>query len=141
MSLQPQAIPPIPEETARIAHAILPKGNTFIRMRDEFGTFFRDEDFLDLFSEKGQPAESAWRLALVMVMQYAEGLTDRQAVVGGEATFTAESIAEKHDHKINGVVDAKTRTSKSDVLLNGFEQTDMPEHLSHRCHLSHPGWG
>jgi transposase len=48
-------------------------------MRDEFGTFFRDEDFLDLFSEKGQPAESGWRLALVMVMQYAEGLTDRQA--------------------------------------------------------------
>jgi len=48
-------------------------------MRDEFGTFFRDEDFLDVFSEKGQPAESAWRLALVMVMQYAEGLTDRQA--------------------------------------------------------------
>src|SRR6202162_1348252 len=79
MSLQPQAIPPIPEETARVAHAVLPKGNAFIHMRDEFGTFFRDEDFLDLFSEKGQPAESAWRLALVMVMQYAEGLTDRQA--------------------------------------------------------------
>ena len=79
MSLQPQAIPPVPEETARIARAILPKGNTSIHMRDELGTFFRDEDFLDLFSEKGQPAESAWRLALVMVMQYAEGLTDRQA--------------------------------------------------------------
>ncbi len=79
MSLQPQAIPPVPEETARVARAILPKGNAFIHMRDEFGTFFRDEDFLDLFSEKGQPAESAWRLALVMVMQYAEGLTDRQA--------------------------------------------------------------
>src|SRR5438132_7532440 len=79
MSLQPQAIPPIPEETARIARAILPKGNTYIHLRDELGTFFRDEDFLDLFSEKGQPAESAWRLALVMVMQYAEGLTDRQA--------------------------------------------------------------
>jgi transposase len=56
-----------------------PKGNTSIHMRDELGTFFRDEDFLDLFSQKGQPAESAWRLALVMVMQYAEGLTDRQA--------------------------------------------------------------
>lgn len=79
MSLQPQAIPPVPEETARVAHAILPKGNTYIPMRDEFGTFFRDEDFLDLFSEKGQPAESAWRLALVMVMQYAQALTDRQA--------------------------------------------------------------
>ncbi len=79
MSLQPQAVPPIPEETIRVARAILPKGNIFIQMRDELGTFFRDEDFLDLFSEKGQPAESAWRLALVMVMQYAEGLTDRQA--------------------------------------------------------------
>lgn len=79
MSLQPQAILPVPEETARVARAILPKGNIFIHMRDELGTFFRDEDFLDLFSEKGQPAESAWRLALVMVMQYAEGLTDRQA--------------------------------------------------------------
>ena len=79
MSLQPQAIPPVPEETARVARASLPKGNIYIQMRNEFGTFFRDEDFLDLFSEKGQPAESAWRLALVMVMQYAEGLTDRQA--------------------------------------------------------------
>jgi transposase len=79
MSLQPQAIPPIPEETIRVARAILPKGNVFTQMRDELGTFFRDEDFLDLFSEKGQPAESAWRLALVMVMQYSEGLTDRQA--------------------------------------------------------------
>jgi transposase len=79
MSLQPQAIPPIPEETIRVARAILPKGNIFTQMRDALGTFFRDEDFLDLFSEKGQPAESAWRLALVMVMQYAEGLTDRQA--------------------------------------------------------------
>ncbi len=79
MSLQPQAIPPIPEETIRVARAILPKGNICTQMRDELGTFFRDEDFLDLFSEKGQPAESAWRLALVMVMQYAEGLTDRQA--------------------------------------------------------------
>ncbi len=79
MSLHPQAIPPVPEETARVARASLPKGNTWLQMRDELGTFFRDEDFLDWFSEKGQPAESAWRLALVMVMQYAEGLTDRQA--------------------------------------------------------------
>jgi transposase len=79
MSLHPQAIPPVPEETARIAHAVLPKGNTWIHMRDELGTLYQDKDFLDMFSEKGQPAESAWRLSLVMVMQYAEGLTDRQA--------------------------------------------------------------
>jgi transposase len=48
-------------------------------MRDELGTFFRDEDLLDLVSQKGQSAESAWRLALVLVLQYAEGLTERQA--------------------------------------------------------------
>jgi hypothetical protein len=52
MSFQPQAIPPIPEETARIARAVLPKGNTYIHMRDEMGTFFRDEDFLDLLRGK-----------------------------------------------------------------------------------------
>lgn len=90
MSLHPQPIPPVPEETARVARAILPKGNTVIHMRDELGTFFRDEDFLDLFSEKGQPAESAWRLALVMVMQYMEGLTDRQ---------TADAVRTRIDWK------------------------------------------
>lgn len=79
MSLRPQAVPPIPEETARVARAVLPKGNTYIHMRDELGALFQDEDFLDLFSERGQPAEAPWRLALVLVMQYAEGLTDRQA--------------------------------------------------------------
>ena len=30
MSLQPQAIPPIPEETARVARAAYPKGNLYI---------------------------------------------------------------------------------------------------------------
>jgi transposase len=32
-----------------------------------------------LFPSRGQPAEAPWRLALVTLMQYAEGLTDRQA--------------------------------------------------------------
>lgn len=33
----------------------------------------------DLFPTRGQPAEAPWRLALISIMQYAEGLTDRQA--------------------------------------------------------------
>ena len=37
MSLQPQAIPPIPEETARVARAIFPSGNRYMRLRDELG--------------------------------------------------------------------------------------------------------
>src|SRR5947199_7866501 len=79
MSLHPQAIPAIPEETIRVAHAVLPQGNVWMQMRDELGTLYEDQDFADLFPSRGQPAEAPWRLALVMVMQYAEGLTDRQA--------------------------------------------------------------
>ena len=79
MSLKPQAIGPIPEETARVAHAVYPKGNVFMRMRDELGTIYQDEAFANLFSHTGQPAEAPWRLAMVTVMQFAEGLSDRQA--------------------------------------------------------------
>src|SRR5215467_5089647 len=79
MSMHPQPIPAIPEETARVARAILPQGNVYLQMRDELGTLYQDEDFRDLFKSRGQPAEVPWRLALVTLMQYAEGLTDRQA--------------------------------------------------------------
>lgn len=50
-----------------------------MKMRDELGTFYGDEDFTGLFPQRGQPGESPWHLALVMVMQYAEGMSDRQA--------------------------------------------------------------
>ena len=79
MSMHPQPIPAIPEETVRLARAVLPEGNVFLQMRDELGTLCTDEDFRDLFPSRGQPAEAPWRLALVTIMQYTEGLTDRQA--------------------------------------------------------------
>ena len=44
MSLHPQAIPPIPEETARVAHAVLSQGNTYMHMRDHLGTLYQDQD-------------------------------------------------------------------------------------------------
>jgi transposase len=79
MSLHPQPIDPIPEETARVARAAFPKGNPYMRMRDELGVFYQDETFVTLFPARGQSAESPWRVALVLVMQYAENLSDRQA--------------------------------------------------------------
>jgi transposase len=79
MSLKPEGINPVPEETARIAHGAYPKGNVFMHMRDELGTMDEDENFADLFSPTGQPAEAPWRLALVTIMQFAQGLSDRQA--------------------------------------------------------------
>jgi transposase len=48
-------------------------------MRDELGTLFQDEMFVALFPKEGQPALAPWRLALVTIMQFAEGLSDRQA--------------------------------------------------------------
>ncbi len=79
MSLQPQAIAPVPEETERIARAAFPKGNIYLRLRDEIGTIFDEPMFAPLFPARGQPAECPWQLALITVMQFIEGLSDCQA--------------------------------------------------------------
>jgi len=79
MSLHPKAMSAIPKETVEIARSAFPKGNTYMRMRDELGPIFADEQFSDLYSNEGQPAASPARLALVTVMQFAEGLSDRGA--------------------------------------------------------------
>jgi len=50
-----------------------------MQLRDALGTIYTDEVFADLFPTHGQPAEAPWRLALVTVFQFMEGLTDRQA--------------------------------------------------------------
>jgi hypothetical protein len=34
MSLKSLPIPPVPEETARVAHAVFPRGNVFMQVRD-----------------------------------------------------------------------------------------------------------
>jgi transposase len=79
MSLKSLPVPPIPEETARVAHAVFSRGNVFMQVRDTLGTIYTDEAFADLFPTHGQPALAPWRLALVTVFQFMEGLTDRQA--------------------------------------------------------------
>ena len=80
MSLRPEPIRPVPEETDRVARAAFPRGdNAYMRMRDELGVIWEDEDFSGLFPKRGQPALAPWRLALVTVMQFAENLSDRQA--------------------------------------------------------------
>ena len=77
--LNSQPIPPVPKVTARAAHAAFPKGHRYLTLRDELGTIFTDEMFADLFPKVGQPAEAPWRLALVLIVQHAEGLSDREA--------------------------------------------------------------
>ena len=79
MTLKPNAIPPVPEKTKTVAQAAFPQGNLYMQMRDELGSIYRDDIFLELYSDEGQPGWSPWRLALVTVMQFAENLSDRQA--------------------------------------------------------------
>jgi hypothetical protein len=80
MSFRPEPLPPVPATTAAAVRAAFPKGNLYVDLRTEFGTLYYDQFFVDLYPPEGRPVEVApWRLALVMVMQYIEGLTDRQA--------------------------------------------------------------
>jgi len=79
MSLKPSPIPPVPEVTACVARTAFSHGNVLMQLRDTIGTIYTDEQFADLFPTHGQPAETPWRLALVTVFQFMEGLTDRQA--------------------------------------------------------------
>ncbi|GAA2273510.1 hypothetical protein GCM10010368_48670 [Streptomyces roseiscleroticus] len=50
-----------------------------MQARDVLDALFSDADFVDLFPVRGRPALSPARLALVSVLQFVEGLTDRQA--------------------------------------------------------------
>jgi hypothetical protein len=43
MSLKSLPIPPVPEETARVAHAVFARGNVFMQVRDALGTIYTDE--------------------------------------------------------------------------------------------------
>jgi transposase len=80
MSLRPQQpLPPVPEDTARVARAAFPRGNPCLLLRDRLGAVFADTDFADLYPKRGQPAYVPWRLALVTLLQFREGLSDRQA--------------------------------------------------------------
>ena len=66
-------------ETARIANAAFPKGHPYLSAADEFGEMLTADAFAALFPRRGQPALAPWRLALATILQFAEGLSDRQA--------------------------------------------------------------
>src|SRR5919205_1194291 len=79
MSLSPSQLYSVPTQTQRVARAAFPKGSLCLRLADELGTLFEDQDFSDLFPPQGQPALAPFRLALVTVLQFVEGLSDGAA--------------------------------------------------------------
>ncbi|MFJ9843505.1 transposase [Kitasatospora sp. NPDC101155] len=77
MSLESRDDYGVPELTARVVRASFPKGTLAVRIREALGPLFGDESFAEAFPQRGRPAISPG--ALVSVLQYAEGLSDRQA--------------------------------------------------------------
>ena len=69
----------VPEETARVARAAFPKGTVAMWMHDHLGAFVRDIDLDRAYCLRGRPVEAPWRMVVVTVLQYMEGLSDRQA--------------------------------------------------------------
>lgn len=79
MSLHPRSHRHVPEATEAAFTAAFPKGHPFRVLREELGSIFDDADFAHLYEPQGRPVESPATLALVLVLQYMDGLTGRQA--------------------------------------------------------------
>ncbi|NEU80291.1 IS1182 family transposase [Nostoc sp. UIC 10630] len=103
----------IPETTAQVARKCFPKGNVYMKMRDELGVLYLDNDFVTLFrADCGQSGISPGQLALVSVMQFAEGLTDRQ---------TADAVRSRIDWKYALALE---------ITDSGFDYTVLSEFRS-----------
>ncbi len=136
MSMYPQEIGSIPAETMRVARAAYPKGSLAMLLRDEVGGLYQDEQFSALFPSRGQPAEAPWRLAIVVVLQYVEGLTDRQA---------AEAVRGRIDWKYalglelsDPGFDASVLSEFRERLVAGQAETLLLDVLLERC--KQRGW-
>lgn len=77
--LRPEPLPPVPAATARVARAAFPKGHPYLAAADALGAVFTDDAFVALFPRRGQLALAPWRLASTTILQFAEGLANRQA--------------------------------------------------------------
>ncbi len=95
-----------------------------------------DDHFAELFSNRGQPALSPWRLALVTLMQFAEGLTDRQAADAVRARLDWKYVLSLElDHPgFHYSVLSEFR----DRLLRGSPETLLLDRLLELCRLQ--GW-
>src|SRR5215467_12234167 len=131
MSLLPQPAYPIPDETRRIAHAAFPKGARCLRLVEVLGQLYRDAQFAALFPTRGQPAASPARLALVVVLQYVEGLSDRQAAdaVRGRIDWKYALGLELADPGFDHTVLSEFRSR----LIHGQAEQQLLDTLLDRC--------
>src|SRR5438105_12356551 len=136
MSLRPQPLAPVPDQTARVARAAFPKGNPYLTLRETLGTIFQDDSFADLYAHDGQPGLPPWRLALVTIMPFRENLADRQA---------AEAVRARIDWKYllsleltDPGFDFSVLSAFRDRLLAGSAAELLLDKLLERCRAM--GW-
>lgn len=79
MSLKKQPLEPIPEMTAKIARTSFRKRTLAMMLRDELDGVWNDEAFCALYPRRGRGTTAPWRLAMVVVLQALENLSDLQA--------------------------------------------------------------
>src|SRR3954465_11259659 len=131
MSLRPQSAHSIPEETQRVARAAFPKGTLCLRIADELGSLYRDDQFAELFPTRGQPAASPARIAMASVLQYGEGLSDRQAAdaVRGRIDWKYALALELTDPGFDHTVLSEFRSR----LVHGQAELQLLDTLLERC--------
>src|SRR3954470_14673074 len=74
--MNPRRLPEVAAVTARLAEAVFGRPTLPTRIRDELGELFSDEQFAAAFASRGRPPG---QLAMLTVLQFAAGLSDRQA--------------------------------------------------------------
>jgi len=123
MSLHSHASYPIPDETQRVARAAFPRGNLYLQVADCLGAIYHDAQFAALFPTRGQPAASPARLALATVLQFAEGLSDRQAAdavrsrIDWKYVLGLELTDPGFDHTVLSEFRTRLITGKAEQLL------------------------
>ncbi|MGZ6321852.1 MAG: IS1182 family transposase [Ktedonobacterales bacterium] len=129
--LRPLPIGPVPEDTTRVAQAVFPAGHPYLRLADEVGDLFSDEIFAPLFPTHGQPAFAPWRLALVTILQFAEGLSDIQAAHALRTRIDWKYVArlELTDRGVDGSVLSEFRSR----LRDGAAETLLLDRLLAWC--------
>src|SRR5262245_41528939 len=123
MSLHPYASYPVPDDTQRVARAAFSPGNICLQVADRLGTIYYDTQFTALFPTRGQPAEAPARLALATVLQFAEGLSDRQAAdavrsrIDWKYVLGLELTDPGFDHTVLSEFRTRLLTGKAEQLL------------------------
>lgn len=136
MSLPLEELNAIPADTARVARAAFPKGSLAMQIRDHLGTLYDNPLFVEIFSPLGAPAIAPWRLALVSVLQFAEGLSDRQAAeaVRGRIDWKYALGLELTDEGFHFAVLSEFR----ERLINGGIEQQLLDTLL--VHCQEQGW-